>query len=71
MIDSILEMARQLRAEVPPDVALSDVEVLRSHAARHLEKAADLLGAMRAEETRAPGEQAYWDARQPWPPAHD
>ena len=52
-IEQILEVARQLRAEVPFDVELSDVEVMRADAAQLLRRAADLLGAARAEETRA------------------
>jgi hypothetical protein len=52
-IETLLETARQLRAAVPADVALSDVEGMRVDAARMLERAADLLGAARAEETRA------------------
>jgi hypothetical protein len=52
-IEHTLELARQLRAAIPAGVALSDVEVMRADAARMIERAADLLGAARAEETRA------------------
>jgi len=52
-IETLIEMARHLRAEIPGGVALSDVEIMRADAARLLERAADLLGAARAEETRA------------------
>ena len=52
-IEQLLEMARQLRAAVPAGEPLTDVEVMRSDAARMLERAADLLGAARAAETRA------------------
>lgn len=53
MIAQILEMARQLRAEIPADVELSDVESMRADAAQLLRRVADLLGAAQAEETRA------------------
>ena len=52
-IEQLLETARQLRAAVPAGEPLTDVEAMRSDAARMLERAADLLGAARAEETRA------------------
>ena len=53
MIEQILEMARQLRAEIPTDGFLSDIDTMRADAAQLLRRAADLLGAARAEETRA------------------
>ena len=52
-IETLLEMARQLRATVPTGWPLADADVMRLDAARMLERAADLLGAARAEETRA------------------
>ena len=53
MIEQILELARQLRDDIPAGVALTNEECMRADAARLLERAADLLGAARAEETRA------------------
>ena len=52
-IEQLLDVARQLRAAIPCHWPLTDVEVMRADAARMLERAADLLGAARAEETRA------------------
>ena len=52
-IEQLLDVARHLRAEIPCHWPLTDVEAMRSDAARMLERAADLLGAARAEETRA------------------
>jgi hypothetical protein len=52
-IETLLEMARQLRAAIPAGVALTNAEGLRADAAQLLSCAADLLGAARAEETRA------------------
>jgi hypothetical protein len=52
-IETLLEMARQLRAAIPAGVALTDAEGQRADAAQLLSRAADLLGAARAEETRA------------------
>jgi len=52
-IETLIEMARHLRAAIPAGWPLTDVEAMRSDAARMLERAADLLGAARAEETRA------------------
>ena len=52
-IETLLDVARHLRAAIPCHWPLTDVEVMRSDAARMLERAADLLGAARAEETRA------------------
>jgi hypothetical protein len=52
-IEQLLETARQLRAAIPCHWPLTDVDCMRSDAARLLERAVDLLGAARAEETRA------------------
>jgi hypothetical protein len=51
-IEHALELARQLRAAIPANEPLTDVESMRADAARLLSRAADLLGAARAEETR-------------------
>ena len=53
MIEQILEMARQLRADIPAGEPLTDAEAMRADAAQQLRRAADLLGAACAEETRA------------------
>ena len=53
MIEQILEMARQLRAEIPAGEPLTDAEAQRADAAQLLSRVADLLGAASAEETRA------------------
>ena len=54
MIEQILEMARQLRADIPAaGEPLTDAEAMRADAAQLLRRAADLLGAACAEETRA------------------
>ena len=53
MIEQILEMARRLRAEIPAGEPLTDAEAMRADAAQLLRRAADLLGAACAEETRA------------------
>ena len=45
MIDNILTLARELRAGIPSNVALTDAEVLRSDAAQLLRRAADHLAA--------------------------
>jgi len=52
-IETLLDDKRQLRAAIPTGWPLSDVDCMRSDAARLLERAADLLGAARAAETRA------------------
>ena len=52
-IEQLLETARQLRAAIPAGEPLADVDCMRADAARLLERAADILGAARAEETRA------------------
>jgi len=52
-IEQLLETARQLRAAIPAGEPLADGDCMRSDAARLLERAADLLGAARAVETRA------------------
>ena len=48
-IETLLDVARHLRAAIPCHWPLTDVEVMRSDAARMLERAADLLGAARAD----------------------
>lgn len=53
MIEQILEMARQLRADILAGEPLTDAEAMRADAAQLLRRAADLLGAAQAEETRA------------------
>jgi hypothetical protein len=53
MIEQILEIARQLREEIPSDDFLSESDAMRADAAHLLRQAADLLGAARAAETRA------------------
>ena len=53
MIEQILEMARQRRADIPTGEPLTDAEAMRADAAQLLRRIADLLGAACAEETRA------------------
>ena len=53
MIEQILEMARQLRADIPAGEPLTDAEAMRADAAQLLRRAADLLSAAQTEETRA------------------
>ena len=52
-IEHALELARQLRANIRAGEPLTDVDAMRADAAQLLSRAADLLGAARAEETRA------------------
>jgi hypothetical protein len=52
-IEHVLELARQLRANARAGEPLTDVDSMRADAAQLLSRAADLLGAARAEETRA------------------